>query len=56
MLHKCESWLTVFLLTKPVGQTSEPVESTILRVYEKLRQSLDEFAGSAAFHSLASAL
>ena len=35
-------------------KTSEPVESTILRVYEKLRQSLDEFAGSAAFHSLAS--
>jgi len=36
------------------GKTSEPVESIILRVYEKLRQSLGEFAGSAAFHSLAS--
>jgi hypothetical protein len=36
------------------GKTSEPVESTILRVYEKLRQSLGEFAGTAAFHSLAS--
>ena len=36
------------------GKTSEPVESAILRVYEKLRQSLGEFAGSAAFHSLAS--
>jgi hypothetical protein len=37
-----------------VGKTSEPVESTTLRVYEKLRQSLGEFAGTAAFHSLAS--
>ena len=27
------------------GNTSEPVESTTLRVYEKLRQSLGEFAG-----------
>ena len=36
------------------GDTSEPVESTTLRVYEKLRQSLGEFAGSAGFHSLAS--
>src|ERR1035437_1737555 len=33
---------------------SEPLESTILRVYEKLRQSLGEFAGTAAFQSLAS--
>ena len=32
------------------GNTSEPVESTTLRVYEKLRQSLGEFAGSAGFH------
>jgi hypothetical protein len=36
------------------GKTSEPAASTILRVYEKLRRSLDEFAGTAAFHSLAS--
>jgi hypothetical protein len=36
------------------GEVSEPVESTILRVYEKLRQSLSAFAGTAAFHSLAS--
>jgi hypothetical protein len=35
-------------------RTSEPAASTILRVYEKLRRSLDEFAGTAAFHSLAS--
>jgi hypothetical protein len=35
-------------------KTSEPAASTILRVYEKLRRSLDEFAGTAAFHSLAS--
>jgi hypothetical protein len=34
--------------------TSEPLTSTVLRVYEKLRQSLGEFAGTAAFHSLAS--
>jgi hypothetical protein len=33
---------------------SEPVESTTLRVYQKLRQSLGELAGSAGFHSLAS--
>jgi hypothetical protein len=36
------------------GATSEPVESTTLRVYRKLRQSLGELAGPAAFHSLAS--
>jgi hypothetical protein len=35
------------------GETSEPVESAILRVYEKLRQSLGEIAGTAAFQSLA---
>jgi hypothetical protein len=32
---------------------SEPVESTMLRVYEKLRRSIVEFAGSAGFQSLA---
>jgi len=36
------------------GNTSEPVESTTLRVYEKLRQSLGELAGAAGFQSLAS--
>jgi hypothetical protein len=36
------------------GNTSEPAESTTLRVYQKLRQSLVELAGSAGFHSLAS--
>jgi hypothetical protein len=36
------------------GNTSEPVESTTLRVYQKLRQSLGELAGSAGFHALAS--
>jgi hypothetical protein len=36
------------------GNTSEPVESTTLRVYQKLRQSLVELAGTAGFHSLAS--
>ena len=36
------------------GNTSEPVESTTLRVYQKLRQSLGELAGSAEFHALAS--
>jgi hypothetical protein len=36
------------------GNTSEPVGSTTLRVYQKLRQSLGELAGSAGFHSLAS--
>jgi len=37
-----------------VCKASEPAESAILRVYGKLRQSLGEFAGTAAFHSLAS--
>jgi hypothetical protein len=36
------------------GKTSEPAESAILRVYEKLRQSLSVFAGIAGFQSLAS--
>jgi hypothetical protein len=36
------------------GNTSEPVESTTLRVYQKLRQGLGELAGSAGFHALAS--
>jgi len=36
------------------GKTSELMESPTLRVYEKLRQSLGEFAGSAGFQSLAS--
>ena len=35
------------------GKTSEPVESAILRVYGKLRQSLGVFAGVASFQSLA---
>jgi hypothetical protein len=35
------------------GKTSEPMEFTTLRVYEKLRQSLSAFAGVAAFESLA---
>ena len=36
------------------GKTSEPMEPATLRVYEKLRQSLGEFAGVAGFQSLAS--
>ncbi|HUZ04932.1 MAG TPA: hypothetical protein VMU62_06225 [Acidobacteriaceae bacterium] len=36
------------------SKTSEPMESTTLRVYEKLRQSLVAFAGVAGFQSLAS--
>ena|ERR1035437_7814230 len=36
------------------GKTSEPMESTTLRVYEKLRQSLGVFAGVTCFQSLAS--
>jgi hypothetical protein len=35
------------------GMTSEPAESATLRVYEKLRQGLGEFAGVAGFQSLA---
>jgi hypothetical protein len=36
------------------GKTSELSESATLRVYEKLRQGLGEFAGVAGFQSLAS--
>jgi hypothetical protein len=36
------------------GRSSEPAESATLRVYEKLRQGLGEFAGVAGFQSLAS--
>ena len=36
------------------GKASEPMESATLRVYEKLRQGLGEFAGVAGFQSLAS--
>jgi hypothetical protein len=36
------------------GKTSAPAESATLRVYEKLRQDLGEFAGVAAFQSLSS--
>ena len=36
------------------GKTSESKEAATLRVYEKLRQSLGVFAGSAGFQSLAS--
>ena len=36
-----------------VGKTSELMEFPILRIYEKLRQSLSAFAGVAAFESLA---
>ena len=36
------------------GEASEPTESEILHVYEKLRQSLSAFAGAAGFQSLAS--
>jgi hypothetical protein len=35
-------------------ETSEHAESATLRVYEKLRQGLGEFAGVAGFQSLAS--
>jgi hypothetical protein len=35
------------------GKASEPLESPTLRVYEKLRQSLGEFAGVADFQALA---
>jgi hypothetical protein len=34
-------------------KTTQPAESAILRVYEKLRQSLSAIAGAAAFESLA---
>jgi hypothetical protein len=36
------------------GNSFGPAEPPILRVYEKLRESLGEFAGTAAFQSLAS--
>ena len=36
-----------------VGEATEPAESATLRVYEKLRQSLVAFAGTAAFQPLA---
>jgi hypothetical protein len=36
------------------GKTSEPMESATLRVYDKLRQGLGEFAGVDGFQSLAS--
>jgi hypothetical protein len=36
------------------GKTSDPSESATLRVYEKLRHGLGEFAGVAGFQSLAS--
>jgi hypothetical protein len=35
------------------SKTSEAAESAILRVYEKLRQSIVSFAGTAVFQSLA---
>jgi hypothetical protein len=35
-------------------KASEPMESLTLRVYEKLRQSLNEFVGVAGFQSLVS--
>jgi hypothetical protein len=37
-----------------VDETSEHAESATLRVYEKLRRGLGEFAGVAGFQSLAS--
>jgi len=36
------------------GNISEPVESTTLRVYEKLRQSLGQLTGAAGFRALGS--
>ena len=36
------------------GSTSASAETTTLRVYQKLRHSLGELAGSAGFHALAS--
>ena len=36
------------------GETSEPAESTTLRIYEKLRRSLGVFAGVNGFQALAS--
>lgn len=37
-----------------VGKISNPMDSAPLRVYEKLRQGLGQFAGVAVFQSLAS--
>jgi len=37
-----------------LAKTSEPLDSATLRIYEKLRQGLVEFAGVAGFQSLAS--
>jgi hypothetical protein len=36
------------------GKSGDPSESATLRVYEKLRQGLSEFAGATGFQSLAS--
>ena len=36
------------------GKASEPMESSVLRVYEKLRQCLGQFVGGAGFQLLAS--
>lgn len=36
------------------GESSEPMESAVLRVYEKLRRHLSALAGVAGFQSLAS--
>jgi hypothetical protein len=36
------------------GKNAEPAKSATLRVFEKLRHSLDEIAGVAGFYSLAS--
>lgn len=36
------------------GKASEPMDASVLRVYEELRQSLGEFVGCAGFQSLAS--
>jgi hypothetical protein len=35
------------------GETSRPMESPTIRVYEKLRQCLGEFVGTPGFQSLA---
>ena len=44
----------LFTYEAMAGESFEPVESTTLRVYEKLRKSLVQFAGVASFQSLAS--
>jgi hypothetical protein len=43
----------LLVLEAAADKTSEPVESAILRVYEKLRLSLCALAGIAAFQSIA---